>query len=153
MNKKPMLNFFSATGGFFLLLAVAFSGCHKKDHHEPEEKWVNSTVDTSSNVGDTLAYFLPTAFTNGVPVISKVPTNGIYSALAQNPTTGDWIYYYSPREGFSGTDAVTIDSGVEKEDEEHHHHRPKIREGGCQKDNEKTLNRLTLNISVGGMRK
>jgi len=157
-NKKPFQTLLSATGVLLLVLGITFSGCHEKDHHETEVNYVNSTVDTSSNVGDTLAYFLPTTFTYRVPVISTAPTNGMYSALVQDPSTSDWIYYYSAKEGFSGTELVVIDSDHEDEDDddddnEHHHHGAGIREGGCYKEGGKTINRLTLNIQVGETKK
>lgn len=120
-----LYNRMSAMPGTFIrfcLIATSLlvlSSCQKKEVDEPTLVSQTVTVSQSVTAGSTLEYILPVNQSGQNPTISSQARNFSTSQLAQNED-GQWVYQYSPSEGFTGTEEVIIDSYTPKGRPDHH---------------------------------
>ncbi len=134
----------------FLSITVTLSSCKKFDfdRHHQEESLKISNERKEIKVNESLTYALPEGFNKETPVISTQAKNFVNSTLTQDAATGNWTYSYVPKEGFIGSDQVTIDSENKSEE---HDRQPRKGHGKCgDHQSEESHLRLVLDISVIG---
>jgi len=133
----------------FISVAVTLSSCKKFDfdRHQDEKESVQISNDRKEvNANETLLYVLPESFNKETPVISAQAASFATSTLEQDASTGNWTYKYVPKEGFTGSDQVVIDSDNESDENRQMKGNKKC---GDHK-NESDSFRLVLDISVIG---
>jgi len=144
--KKSIL---SVSGLLFLCLVMALTSCKKFDfdrHHEKEVTIISEERQIKTN--ETLKFELPESFNKRTPFISTQPLHFLVSLLEKDETTGKWVYTYTPKEGYVGTEKVVIDSEEDHEDEDDHKKGRGHGKGGCGNHGDKDGNRLVLVINT-----